>query len=292
MLEGIIIKGIGGFYYVKVGDRTYECRARGLFRKEKIKPQVGDRVLIRIDEIAQTGYVEEVLPRSTELTRPPVSNVNQAIIVFAIRKPDPNLWLLDRFLLLASSQNLEVVICINKIDIATEQEIDEIREIYKNTGYKILTTSTLEDRGIDDLRQVLKNKITVFAGPSGVGKSTLLNKVQPNLKLETGTISEKTSRGKHTTRHTELIELELGGFVLDTPGFSSLDLDFLTEQTLEAHFPEIHELGEQCKFNGCRHNKEPKCRVKESVETGEISKSRYDNYIMFLNELNDAKRRY
>lgn len=290
MLEGIITKGIGGFYYVKVGDITYECRARGLFRKNKIKPQVGDRVSIRADEQSKTGYVEEVHKRTTELIRPPVSNVNQAIIVFAIKQPDPNLWLLDRFLLLASSQNLEVVICINKIDIATEEEVNEIYKMYKDIDYKIISTSTIEDIGIDDLRETLKGKITVFAGPSGVGKSTLLNAVQPDLGLETGSISAKNNRGKHTTRHTELIELDLGGFVLDTPGFSSLDLDFLTEETLEEHFPEIHETGHGCKFNGCKHIKEPGCKVKESVEEGSISSSRYENYAMFLQELIDTRR--
>lgn len=292
MLEGIITKGIGGFYYVKVGDTTYECRARGLFRKNKITPQVGDRVLIRADENDKTGYVEEIFERTTELTRPPVANVNQAIIVFSVRSPDPNLWLLDRFLLLASSQKLEVVIALNKVDIATKEEIDEIYNIYDKIGYKIITTSTEEDIGIDDLKEVLKEKITVFAGPSGVGKSTLLNKIQPNLDLETGDISKKTSRGKHTTRHTELIELELGGFVLDTPGFSSLDLTFLTDDELEEHFPEIHRLGLGCRFNGCKHLKEPGCKVKEGVESGEISKSRYDNYVMFLEELVKNSRRY
>lgn len=290
MLEGIIIKGIGGFYYVKVGDTTYECRARGLFRKEKIKPQVGDRVLIRINEEDNTGYVEEICPRDTELIRPAVSNVNQAIIVFAIRKPDPNLWLLDKFLLLASSQNLDVVICLNKIDKASKEEVREIYDIYDDIGYKIIATSATEDLGIDELREVLKDKITVFAGPSGVGKSSLLNKIDSNLKLETGSISEKTSRGKHTTRHTELIELKTGGFVLDTPGFSSLELDFLTEEDLEEHFPEIHKLGSECKFNGCKHLKEPKCRVKEAVSNGEISKIRYDNYILFLEEIINNRR--
>ena len=292
MLEGIITKGIGGFYYVKVGKITYECRARGLFRKQNIKPQVGDRVLIRADEHDKTGYVEEIFDRTTELIRPAVSNVNQAIIVFAIRNPDPNLWLLDRFLLLASSQNLDVVICLNKIDIASQEEIDEIYDIYDNIGYKIINTSAEDDKGIDDLKEILKDKITVFAGPSGVGKSTLLNAVQPNLGLETGDISRKTSRGKHTTRHSELIELDLGGFVLDTPGFSSLDLTFLTDDELEEHFPEIHKAGQGCRFKGCKHLKEPGCKVKEGVEDGSISKSRYDNYVMFLEELVKNSRRY
>lgn len=290
MLEGIIIKGIGGFYYVKVGENIYECRARGLFRKEKIKPQVGDKVAIRVNEEDSTGYVEKIFDRTTELIRPAVSNIDQAVIVFAIKKPDPNLWLLDRFLLLASSQNLDVVICVNKTDMASPEEVEEMKKIYELAGYKVITTSTLEDIGIEDLRENLNGKITVFAGPSGVGKSTLLNKIQPNLKLETGSISEKTHRGKHTTRHTELIELESGGFVLDTPGFSSLELDFLTEDVLEEHFPEIHEVGHECKFNGCKHLKEPGCSVKENVENGNISESRYENYIMFLNEIIESRR--
>lgn len=290
MLEGIIVKGIGGFYYVKVNDTVYECRARGLFRKNKIIPLIGDRVLIKINRGDNTGYIEQIFDRFTELKRPPVSNVNQAIIVFAAQKPDPNLWLLDRFLLLASYQGLDVVICINKSDLDSEGKADNILNIYNKAGYKIFKASCKTKQGIDEIRNILDNKITVFAGPSGVGKSTLLNNIQSNLRLQTGDISQKTSRGKHTTRHVELIELELGGWVLDTPGFSTLDIDFLEENELDKYFIEIYEKGSLCKFSGCSHYKEPGCEVKKAVENGEISESRYDNYLSMLQEIKRIRR--
>ncbi|SCG83505.1 ribosome biogenesis GTPase [Proteiniborus sp. DW1] len=290
MLEGIIIKGIGGFYYVKVENKVYECRARGLFRKNKTIPLTGDRVLIRVNEEDNTGYVEQILDRITELKRPPVSNVNQAIIVFAAQKPEPNLWLLDRFLLLASYQELDVIICINKYDLDTDGKADEIYNIYHNAGYKIVKTSCETKQGIDEIKDLLKDKITVFAGPSGVGKSTLLNNIQSNLKLQTGDISHKTSRGKHTTRHVELIELDLGGWVVDTPGFSTLDIDFLNEKELQYYFIEIFDKSNSCRFSGCSHHKEPGCAVKEAVDNGEISKLRYENYLSMLQEIKDIRR--
>ena len=290
MLEGIIIKGIGGFYYVKVKEKVYECRARGLFRKSKIIPLIGDKVLIRINEEDNTGYIEQILDRITELKRPPVSNVNQAIIVFATQKPEPNLWLLDRFLLLASYQELDVIICINKVDLDSEGKTDEIFSIYDKAGYKVVKTSCKTNTGIDEIRELLRDKITVFAGPSGVGKSTLLNNIQSNLKLQTGDISHKTSRGKHTTRHVELIELDLGGWVVDTPGFSTLDIDFLDEKELQNYFLEISDRSAMCRFSGCFHYKEPGCAVKEAVDIGEISKSRYENYLSMLQEIKDIRR--
>lgn len=289
MLEGIIIKGVGGLYEVKTDKRTYQCRARGLFRKKKITPLVGDKV--RIDEIEEdTGYIIEILDRSTELIRPPVANVNQVVIVFAIKKPMPNLWLLDKFIILAEKEGLDIVICINKIDLSSDDEIKSFNNIYDKTGYKIIFTSCKEEKGIDSLKEALKDKITVFSGPSGVGKSTLLNKIQPDLQLKTGDISQKTNRGKHTTRHTELMELENGGWVLDTPGFSSLDLDFINEEDLGDYFSEIDEYSVYCKFRGCRHDKEPQCAVKDAVDKGEISKSRYENYLLFLEELKNNRR--
>lgn len=289
MLEGIIIKGVGGLYEVKTDKRTYQCRARGLFRKKKITPLVGDKV--RIDEIEEdTGYIIEILDRSTELIRPPVANVNQVVIVFAIKKPMPNLWLLDKFIILAEKEGLDIVICINKIDLSSENEIKSFNNIYDKTGYKVIFTSCKEEKGIDSLKEALKDKITVFSGPSGVGKSTLLNKIQPDLQLKTGDISQKTNRGKHTTRHTELMELENGGWVLDTPGFSSLDLDFINEEDLGNYFSEIDEYSVYCKFRGCRHDKEPQCAVKDAVDKGEISKSRYENYLLFLEELKNNRR--
>ncbi|WP_425448967.1 ribosome small subunit-dependent GTPase A [Dethiothermospora halolimnae] len=290
MLEGIIIKGVGGLYIVKVKDELYECKARGLFRKKKITPLIGDKVLIQSDDLNKTGYIMEICDRESQLIRPPVANVNQAIIVFAIGAPEPNLWLLDRFLLLAKHQDLDITICINKFDLDENGKINGITDIYEKAGYNIIKTSTKTGEGIEELAKVLENKITVFAGPSGVGKSTLLNKIQPNLELRTGQISKKTKRGKHTTRHTELMELNNGGWVLDTPGFSSLDINFIIEEELDYYFPEIYKWKDFCKFRGCKHRKEPKCEVKAMVESGDISESRYENYLMFLKEIEDNRR--
>ena len=290
MTEGMIIKGIGGFYYVKTDKGVIECRARGLFRKKKITPLVGDRVKIRILENDMTGYVEEILDRDSVLVRPAVANVNHALIVFAIKNPDPNIWLLDKFLLLAEYQGLDATICFNKIDLIDGEDIEKLKEVYQNAGYTVVCTSNKTGEGIDRLRERLKDSITVFAGPSGVGKSSLLNRVQPNLELQTGEISKKTKRGKHTTRHAEFMELNIGGWVVDTPGFSSLDLNFINEEELSHYFKEIAHFSQGCKFTGCRHDKEPDCAVKEAVRSGEISEIRYKNYLRFLEELKQKRR--
>lgn len=289
MEEGIIIKGVGGLYSVKTDEKIYPCKARGLFRKQNITPLIGDKVII--DEIDEnSGYIIEIKERESELIRPPVANVNQAIIVFAVKNPLPNLWLLDKFLILAEKEKLNIVICINKSDLASKEEIDDICKIYDKAGYQVINTSTENELGIKELREALKGKISVFSGPSGVGKSTILNMIQPNLELKTGEISKKNNRGKHTTRHTELLELENGGWVLDTPGFSSLDLTFIEEEELGQYFKEMSELSDYCKFRGCRHDKEPKCAIKEAVENGEISEGRYNNYLSFLEELKNNRR--
>lgn len=288
MLKGKIVKGIGGFYYVKVKDKVYECRARGLFRNQEIVPMVGDEVGIRISKEDDSGYIEEIHERKNQLLRPPVSNIDQAVIVFAIKNPDPNLWLLDKFLILSEQQEIDVLVCYNKIDLIDKKELDRYNEIYKKAGYTVLNTSTETKEGLEELKEKLKDKTTVFAGPSGVGKSTLLNSVQPDLKLQTGVISTKTSRGKHTTRHVELLSLDMGGYVLDTPGFSSLELDFLTEENLQEYFPEIYRESEHCRFRGCKHYKEPGCSVKANIDIS-IDKTRYENYILFLEEV--MKRR-
>lgn len=289
MKKGIIIKGIGGFYYVKTGEDIFECRARGLFRKKQISPQVGDYVEIRENLVDMTGYVERIFDRQTYLYRPPVANVNQAVIVMAIKNPDPDLWLLDRFLLLAQHQNLDIVICINKIDLE-EEKIININDIYKKCSYPVINISAKLGLGINELKEKLHDKISVFAGPSGVGKTTILNKIQPNLKLKTGEISKKTNRGKHTTRHVELLELNDGGWVVDTPGFSSLDINFAKEEELERYFNEIYEISHLCKFAGCKHYREPGCAVKQALEEGKISRSRYDNYLNFLQEIKNNRR--
>ncbi len=291
MIEGIITKGIGGFYYVKTESEIVECRARGIFREKKLTPLVGDRVLIRINEEDNKGYIEEILERKTCLIRPPVANVTQAIIVMSIKKPKINLWLLDRFLVMAEQNRLNIHICINKVDLAKDEEINRILDIYNKAGYKVLKTSTKTMEGIDELRSILTNNISVFAGPSGVGKSSLLNKINPKLKLKAGEVSKKTNRGRHTTRHVELFELHSNSFVLDTPGFSSLNLDFIKEPVeLSKYFIEIDEYSYGCKFKGCLHYKEPNCEVKRQVQEGNISKERYTNYIQFLEEIIENRR--
>lgn len=287
--EGIIIKGIGGFYYVKTKEKIYECRARGLFRKDKIIPLVGDKVRIDVSD-EKTGYVQEIFKRKTELFRPPVANVDQVIIVFAAQNPEPNLWLIDRFILLAESQDLEVLICITKIDLIEKVKLDSMVHVYEQAGYRVHTIDNKSGVGIEAFGDELKGKISAFAGPSGVGKSTLLNNIQPELKLQTGEVSDKTKRGKHTTRHVELLELNLGGHVLDTPGFSSMDILYLNEEDVKTLFVEMEENSEYCKFRGCMHINEPKCEIKKMVENGEISQSRYDNYKSFVEEIKKNRR--
>ncbi len=291
MLEGIIIKGIGGFYYVKTDEGIYESRARGVFREEKITPLIGDKVKIRINPEDNTGYIEEIKNRKSQLLRPPVANVKQAIVVMSVKKPNINYWLLDRFLLSIEHEKLNAVICINKTDLITDSEKKEIKNIYEKIGYKVIFTSTVDNVGIDELEDVLKDGVTVLAGPSGVGKSSLLNVIQPDLKLETGVISSKTKRGKHTTRHVELLELDMGGYVLDTPGFSALDLGFINrEEELRNYFKEMKDVNYLCRFDSCLHDKEPDCEIKNRLGTGVISNSRYKNYLKFLNEIKNIRR--
>ena len=291
MLEGIIVKGIGGFYYVKTKNGIFECRARGLFREEKLVPTVGDRVKIRISPEDNTGYIKEIKPRESQLLRPPVANITQTIIIMSIKEPNINLWLLDRFLVMAEFEGLNIHVCINKVDLERGDKVKEINNIYSKAGYSIINTSIIDNKGIDELREKLKNNITVFAGPSGVGKSSLLNKIHPGLNLKTGDISRKTTRGKHTTRHVELIEIDSNSYVLDSPGFSSLDLSFIErEEDLGFYFKEIKEYSGDCKFISCVHYKEPDCEVKRQLEKGNISNSRYENYLNFLDEIKSIRR--
>ena len=294
MINGKIIKGIGGFYYVDTENGLYECRARGIFRKNKITPLVGDRVSISVvDEENKKGVVEEIEERDTELVRPPIANVDKALIVFAIKNPSPNLSLLDRFIVLAEKENLEIVIVFTKVDLDTDGELlGELKDIYEVSGYKVISVSNKLKLNIDKIKEELKEKTVVFAGPSGVGKSSLLNEVDKNFELKTGEVSDKIKRGKHTTRHAELLKLECGGMVADTPGFSSLTLDDIDESELKEYFIEFDKYDE-CRFGSrCIHENEPSCAVKEAVENGDISKKRYESYIQLLNEIRSGKRRY
>ena len=293
MLDGKIIKGIGGFYYVDTEFGVYECRARGIFRKDKITPLVGDRVKISIvDEESKKGVVEEIDKRDTELVRPPISNVDKAIIVFAITNPKPNLSLLDRFIVLAEKENLEIVIVFTKQDLDEDNTLVDLKSIYELSGYKVIPVSTKTKLNIDKIKEELKDNVVVFAGPSGVGKSSLLNEIDSEFKLQTGEVSDKIKRGKHTTRHAELLKLECGGMVADTPGFSSLNLDDIEDTELKNYFIEFDEF-DDCRFGyRCVHENEPSCSVKEAVENGKIHKKRYDSYIQLLNEIRQGKRRY
>lgn len=291
MYRGRLIKGIGGFYYVDVKGEIFECKPRGLFRKKRIVPVIGDHVKISIlDNENKKGVIEEIEVRHNELVRPSVSNVDQIIIVFAVAQPTPLFPLLDRFLVLAESQKLEIIICLNKIDLLDEDEYKKIIDIYFTVSYKIILTSGIQCEGIDELSKELKDKTTVFAGPSGVGKSTLLNCIHPGLQLETGKVSLKTGRGKHITRHAELINIGENSWVVDTPGFSSLAIDSIDEEDLHYYFPEFMLYIDTCRFNSCRHINEPDCGIKGAVESGKISQQRYDSYVQLIDEIRKSRR--
>lgn len=290
MLEGRIVKGVGGLYFIKTSQGIIKSRARGVFRVENLTPLIGDLVSIRISEEDNMGYILDIKPRKTELLRPPVANITQAIIVMSVKNPDINTWLLDKFLLMAGYENLDTLIVFNKYDL-DNKKAEDLKAIYEKAGYKVIITSTNLDIGIDEVRDHLSNNISVFAGPSGVGKSSLLNKIDSVLKLEIGDISSKNKRGKHTTRHIELLELNDNSFVLDSPGFSSLSLDFIEDESeVRNYFKEIHQYGEGCKFQSCLHNKEPGCAVKDAVERKLIDKMRYDNYLLLLEEVKNIRR--
>lgn len=291
-MKGKIIKGIAGFYYVHDGLKTvYECRAKGIFRNRKIKPLVGDDVEITVlSEEEKTGTIEEILPRKNHLIRPAVANVDQALVVFAITDPMPNLNLLDRFLVMMERQEVPVVLCFNKIDLSSQDDIDKLRAVYEPTGYPLYFISTYEQSGLHLLHQLIAGKTTVLAGPSGVGKSSITNFLQPEAGMETGAVSEKIRRGKHTTRHSELFFLEQDTYMMDTPGFSSMYIEDLEPNELKRFFPEFESCEEACRFLGCVHVGETICGVKDAVSDGRISRSRYENYLLLHRELKEKKR--
>ena len=284
---GKIIKGIAGFYYVQVAESgVYECKAKGAFRKDKIKPLVGDDVEIDvISEEEKTGNVISILPRKSELIRPAVANVDQALLIFATKNPEPNLNLLDRFLCMMEEQQLPIVICFNKDDLAEVDFVATMRNTYEPAGYKLIFTSAKQEAGIDQIKSILKGKTTTVAGPSGVGKSTIVNLLTEGQNMETGEVSEKIGRGKHTTRHSELLYIGDDSYIMDTPGFSSLFVPKVDAVDLYTLFPEFIEPAANCRFTGCAHNKEPDCGVKAAVESGEIATSRYENYLQIYSEM-------
>lgn len=305
-MRGKIVKGIAGFYYVHVSGGAesslvgmqsagiYECKAKGIFRKDNKKPLVGDDVEMEIlDEEKKLGNITAILPRHSELIRPAVANVDQALVVFSIVKPQPNFNLLDRFLIMMGQQGVPCIICFNKLDIDRDGLGKQYEEIYRGCGYQTLQISAREWDKIavaDELLALLKDKTTTVAGPSGVGKSSLINCLQSNTVMETGSISEKIERGKHTTRHSELIAIGDNTYILDTPGFSSLGLFDLEKEDLAGYYPEFAEHEKYCRFGGCSHITEPVCGIKDALETGEISKLRYENYCLLYEELKGKKK--
>ncbi len=291
MPQGVIVKGIGGFYYIDTEQGLYECRARGIFRKEGIRPTVGDHVVISVlDEANKTGSLDEILPRRNELIRPRVANVDQAVIVFAAKSPNPNQDLLDRFLLLAEEQELEITIVLNKTDRDKKKQYLHLAEVYRQVGYPVICASAEKKEGMEELRQALEGKISVFAGPSGVGKSSLINAAFPGLSLHTGEISEKIQRGRHTTRHAELIHVGDFGYIVDSPGFTSLFLHHIPSEQLQYYFREFAPFVHECYYTGCMHINEPECAVKAEVGKT-ILQERYQRYVTLYQELEEAERR-
>lgn len=290
MPEGQIVRAVGGFYYVRTEEGDVECRARGVFKKKKLTPLVGDRCLYEPTGAGQ-GVVTKLLPRRTELIRPPIANVEQAVIACSLYEPSFQPLLVDRLLVHSEQAGLEPIICMTKLDLAPdEDQVDRIRAIYDPLGYPVLAVSAKTGAGLEQLAQMLHGKLTVFAGQSGVGKSSLLNRLCPSFNLEVGAVSSRLGRGRHTTRHVEILELPGGGQVADTPGFSQLAMTGLTEEELEQYLPEFRNYSASCRFRGCLHQREPGCAVQEAVGAGKIDAGRYRHYLQFLQEIREQRR--
>lgn len=287
-MEGIIIKALSGFYYVSDGDRTYECKARGNFRNSGVSPLVGDRVVFEtVDETE--GIINTVLPRKNGLFRPPVANIDRLYIVSALENPAPNEFLIDKTAAFAEYRGIEPVIVFNKCDMG---DFSRFEEIYKNAGFEVYTVSALTGEGTEQLRLSLTGKVSAFCGNSGVGKSSILNLLFGEEKLETGEVSSKLGRGKHTTRHTELYALPSGGFVADTPGFSDLETyggDYEFKENLIGCFRDLKKYAGLCKFSDCTHICEKGCAVIEALDNGLLEPARYESYAALFNELKDLK---
>ncbi len=287
-MRGRIIKGIGGFYYVKTEQGVVQTRGRGLFRKTGITPMVGDEVEIIIskEDSDGDGMIQEILPRRNAFTRPPVANVDTVVIVFAAKKPKPMFEIIDKFLITAESNDAEPILCMNKCDLLKPEQLEEIRGRYEGL-YPFFSVSAKTGEGLEELRQALAGRHTAFAGPSGVGKSSLINLIVPDADMETSSVSQKTRRGRHTTRHVEIFDYPLGGLIYDTPGFTSFDLSGVAPEDLDQYYPEMVPFIGQCRFDNCRHLKEPGCAVRDAVERGEISEDRYQSYVNGFEELQE-----
>ena len=293
-MQGKIIKGIAGFYYVCVSEHDndiYECKAKGVFRKDSKKPLVGDNVIIDIlDEKGKLGNIVQIEERRNELIRPAVANVDQALVIFSVAKPEPNYNLLDRFLIMMQQKEIPCILCFNKQDLFSSEKLKQIYRIYEGVGYPICFVSAKENSGVKKIQNLLCGKTTTVAGPSGVGKSSLINCLQSNTTMQTGEISSKIERGKHTTRHTELIAINDNTYILDTPGFSSLMVFNCEKEDIRFFYPEFSRYEANCRFQGCLHMNEPDCAVKRAVEQGEISTIRYENYKLLFTECQNKKK--
>lgn len=296
-VQGRIIRGVGGFYYVHDAmNRIFECRAKGIFRNKKQKPLVGDQVVIDIIDLEErTGNLVEIIARKSELYRPAAANVDQAIVVFAAKNPDPNYILLDKFLITMNRMELPVTLCFNKTDLVSEEEQTRLKRIYAG-ACDVHFISVNQGDGMEALKEILRGRISVLAGPSGVGKSSFLNYFCEKAAMETGSVSEKIGRGRHTTRHAELFYVDLGdeasapSYLMDTPGFSSMELQELDYRELRFCYPEFDAYEGTCRFQGCVHVAEPDCQVKQALETGEIARERYESYRYIYEELRKIKK--
>lgn len=293
MPTGTIVKGIGGFYYVKTDDEIIECKARGVFRKRGVTPLPGDRVDLSLvgEGCGQTGFIEKIYERASRLERPAVANVTQVLAVVAVTTPEPDLLLLDKLLVTAELKNLRILICLNKTDLDTGSICKTFISEYESTGYPLVATSCSDKTGLDRLKKYLAGETTVFAGQSGVGKSTLLNNIVQSSLMETGDISLRIGRGRHTTRHAQLISLDFGGFVLDTPGFSSYGLPLIKPAALWEYYPEFQKYLGKCRFKGCMHINEPCCAVKGAVESNKAISGRYARYVDIYRQLMEIEEK-
>jgi ribosome biogenesis GTPase / thiamine phosphate phosphatase len=288
-MKGLIVKGIAGFYYVSCGEEIIECKARGIFKNRGITPAVGDEVDISLTEPGR-GVIEEILPRKNIFIRPPIANIDMFIVVMAASHPKPNFPVIDRFLVMADAKDADIVICVNKIDIAKPKDIENIREIYEGI-YPVALASAETGEGIEELKSKLSGQKAAFAGPSGVGKSSLLNAMLPQANAQMGELSQKTKRGRHTTRHVEIFNV--GDFMIyDTPGFTSFDITEAEEDTLYLHYPEMARYKGMCYYDDCRHLKEPDCMIKKALADGRIHPMRYESYKTQIEELRSKKNKY
>lgn len=290
-MEGTIVKGIAGFYYVRAGGSVYRCKARGAFKNQGITPQVGDRAEISPAESEDSdAVIERIGERKNVFIRPPIANVDCFVVVMAAAQPAPNLTITDKFLIMAEKAGTDIIVCINKTDLASDEQREELENVYRDL-YPVICVSGKSGEGIDRLKQMLAGRQAALAGPSGVGKSTILNRLAPGAMAETGSISGKTKRGKHTTRHSELFEIGGGAMIFDTPGFTSFEILDADEEELQYLYPEMEAYLGNCKYDNCRHRKEPSCAVREAVKAGKIHTSRYNSYLAQMEEIQRREKK-